>query len=182
MQIPTLGLRSDEVIKYWYEYRPWKNVGFEEVENRYNEIMQDYFEKEALLMEGAIFALDFFSSKGLPMALASSSNMNLIKAFLDRFAFHHYFKEVYSAEYETYGKPHPAVYLETARRMKTNPVQCLALEDSFNGLKAAKAAGMITIAVPMHIEARYQTADIVLNSLLELSEDVFHQINQIQEK
>lgn len=178
MQVETFGLRSDEQIRYWYDYRPWKKISMEEVEDRYNQTMLKYFTTEALLMEGAVEALEFFSKKGIPMALASSSNMLLINAFLDKFAFHHYFIEVYSAEFEEYGKPHPAVYLETARRMNVSPVDCLALEDSFHGLIAAKAARMKTIAIPEHADARFSAADMVLDSLSQLTEEVFHHLNQ----
>ena len=177
MQVATYGLRSDEVVKYWYEHQPWKGENFEEVEEDYNSIMLDYYHAEAELMEGAQSALDFISSKGLPVALASSSNMQLINAFLDKFGFHRYFSQVYSAEFESYGKPHPAVYIETARRLNVSPVYCLALEDSFHGLIAAKAARMLTIAVPVHAEDRFGAADVVLNSLSELSEDVFQRLN-----
>lgn len=178
MQSVTFGLRSDEQIRYWYDYRPWKKLSLEEVEERYNITMLNYFREEAQLMDGAKEALDFFSNKQLPLALASSSNMQLINAFLDKFAFHHYFTEVYSAEFEAFGKPHPAVYLETARRLNISPVNCLALEDSFHGLIAAKAARMKTIAVPTHSNRHFQAADIVLESLTQLNETVFYQLNQ----
>ncbi len=177
MQVDTFGLRTDEQIRHWYNVRPWNTLSVKQVEDRYNEAMLDYFRDEAELMEGAQYALDFFSEKGLPLALASSSNMELINAFLDRFGFHHYFTEVYSAEFEESGKPHPAVYLETARRMNTDPVRCLALEDSFHGLIAAKAARMKTIVVPEHPDERFGASDIVLQSLKELDEAVFHQFN-----
>ncbi|MDF1571791.1 MAG: hexitol phosphatase HxpB [Bacteroidales bacterium] len=177
MQVDTFGLRTDEQIRYWYNIRPWNKLSVKQVEDRYHETMLHFFRTEAKLMEGAIEALDFFSDRGLPMALASSSNMELINAFLDRFGFHHYFTEVYSAEFEEFGKPHPAVYLETARRLNTDPVGCLALEDSFHGLIAAKAARMKTIAVPEHHDERFGASDIVLHSLKELNEAVFHQLN-----
>lgn len=182
MQVDTFGLRTDEQIRYWYNYRPWKSSSLQEVENRYHEVMLKYFLEQAELMEGAQEALDFFFEKDLPLALASSSNMELIHAFLDRFGFHHYFREIYSAEFEDYGKPHPAVYLETARRMNTDPVHCLALEDSFHGLIAAKAARMKTIAVPVHYDERFGVSDIVLESLTQLNEAVFQQLNQTNEK
>jgi mannitol-1-/sugar-/sorbitol-6-/2-deoxyglucose-6-phosphatase len=178
MQIDTLGLRSDEQIRYWYDRRPWTGADLQEVEQRYNEVMLNYFEQEAELMEGARSALDFFSNKGLPVALASSSNMKLINTFLDRFAFHHYFSVVYSAEFEEFGKPHPAVYLETARRLHVSPVDCLALEDSFHGLIAAKAARMKTIAVPQHADQRFGASDVVLDSLSELTDTVFNELNK----
>jgi beta-phosphoglucomutase-like phosphatase (HAD superfamily) len=102
----------------------------------------------------------------------------LITAFLDRYDLHHFFTEVYSAEFEDYGKPHPAVYLETARRMNIPGVNCLALEDSFHGLIAAKAARMKTIAIPDPPDARFSASDVVLNSLSQLTNEVFHQLNQ----
>ncbi len=176
MLVATYGLRSDEVVSYYYGQFPWKEESLEKVEERYNSRMLDYFRTKAELMEGARSALEFISSKGWPVALASSSNMQLITAFLDRFGFHHYFREVYSAEFEEFGKPHPAVYLETARRLHVDPVNCLALEDSFHGLIAAKAARMMTIAVPEHADdKRFGAADVVLGSLSELNDDVLQE-------
>jgi mannitol-1-/sugar-/sorbitol-6-/2-deoxyglucose-6-phosphatase len=177
MQVATFGLRSDEVVSYYYGQYPWKEKSLEEVEECYNNRVLEYFRTKAELMEGARSALDFISSKGWPVALASSSNMQLINAFLDRFGFHHYFQEVYSAEFEPYGKPHPGVYLETARRLNVDPVNCLALEDSFHGLIAAKAARMMTIAVPEHADKRFGAADVVLNSLRELNDEVLRSLD-----
>ena len=179
MQHETFGLRSDEQIRHYYELQPWDGPSHDDIERRYNEIMLDYFNEEAELMEGAMHALDFFSKKGLSMALASSSDMALINAFLDRFRLHHYFKEVYSAEFETHGKPHPGVYLETARRLNTSSAKCLALEDSFHGLIAAKAARMKTITVPAEGDARFSASDLVLDSLLQINDDTFNLINSI---
>jgi sugar-phosphatase len=178
MQVATFGLRSDEQIRYWYDFNSWKDIDFKAVENRYNDLMLSYFREKAELMEGAIHALEFFSKKGLPMALASSSNMDLINVFLDRFGLHRYFGVVYSAEFEEFGKPHPAVYLETARRLNTETVNCLALEDSFHGLIAAKAARMKTIAVPAEMDDRYLASDVVLSSLNELNESIFQGLSK----
>lgn len=177
MQKDTFGLRADEQIRYWHNFRPWKHPGLKDVEDRYNSILLKFFREDAVLMEGAIEALNFISNKGINMALASSSNMELINAFLDKFRLHHYFDDVYSAEFEDYGKPHPGVYLETARRLNVQPVHCLALEDSFHGIIAAKAARMKTIAVPAEPDARFGASDVVLNSLKELNDTVFNLIN-----
>jgi sugar-phosphatase len=54
----------------------------------------------------------------------------------------------HSAEFEPYGKPHPAVYLTTAAKLGVDPVDCLAVEDSFNGAIAAKAARMRVVVIP----------------------------------
>ncbi len=177
----TLGLRCDEQIRHWYDLSPWENADFKLMERRYNEIMLDFFKDGAVMMNGAKEALDFFSRKGLPIALASSSTMDLINAFLKKFDLHHYFSEIVSAEHEKYGKPHPGVYLETARRLNIEPISCLALEDSFHGVIAAKAARMLTIAVPtQHLsdDPRFEASDIKLLSLTDLTEEVFLQLNR----
>ncbi len=180
-QVGTLGLRCDEQIEYWYGKQPWKDPDFKHMENRYNDIMLEYFRGDAELMSGAREALEFFSRMNLPMALASSSTMELINAFLDKFELRGYFSVIYSAEFEKYGKPHPGVYMETAHRLNTDTPNCLALEDSFHGLIAAKAAKMKTIAVPdkNHFDdPRFGAADIKLQSLNELNNEIFNFLNQ----
>ena len=180
-QVATLGLRCDEQIAYWYEKQPWKDPDFKYLENRYNDIMLDYFRGDAVLMSGAREALEFFSRKKLPLALASSSTMDLINAFLDKFELRGFFSVIYSAEFEKYGKPHPGVYMETARRLNTASPNCLALEDSFHGLIAAKAAKMKTISVPdkNHFDdPRFGASDVKLQSLNELNDEVFNFLNQ----
>ncbi|HEX5500151.1 MAG TPA: HAD-IA family hydrolase, partial [Thermomicrobiales bacterium] len=78
------------------------------------------------------------------------------------------FQVVQSAEHEPYGKPHPGVYIEAARRLGLPPTQCLAFEDSPNGVIAAKAARMACIAVPdpaLVGDRRFGAADLILPSL-----------------
>lgn len=174
MQHATFGLRTDEQIHYWYNYKPWKNPDFKEVENRYNQVIMKFFEEEARLMEGAEYILNFFEGINIKMALASSSNMDLINTFVDRFNFREKFSILYSAESVEYGKPHPAVYLTTAKQMKVHPASCLAFEDSLNGVIAAKAAKMRVVAVPDkgHYEFQgYGIADLKLKSLNEFDQE-----------
>jgi sugar-phosphatase len=174
MQHATFGLRTDEQIHYWYNYKPWKNPDFKEVENRYNEIIKEFFEEKARLMEGAEYILEFFEEKAMKMALASSSSMDLINTLVDRFHFRERFSILYSAEIEEYGKPHPAVYLATAKKMEVHPSSCLAFEDSLNGVIAAKAAKMKVVAVPdgRHFELPgYGIADLKLKNLTEFNQE-----------
>lgn len=176
MQHATFGLRTDEQIRYWYDYQPWDNPDFKKIERQYNETIKTFFETEANLMDGAMEVLDFFRKSGLEMALASSSSMDLINAFVDRFQLRTTFKVLYSAENEEYGKPHPAVYISTAKKFKIPPPRCLAFEDSLNGVIAAKAARMKVVAVPdsKHFDmAGYGIADLKLSSLQEFDSDKF---------
>ena len=92
------------------------------------------------------------------------------------------FESVLSAEYEAYGKPHPGVYISAAKQMKYDPQYCCAIEDSLNGVIAAKAAKMKCIAVPAQDEpkiAKFAVADVVLNSLEELNHDTIDAVFQL---
>jgi beta-phosphoglucomutase-like phosphatase (HAD superfamily) len=73
-----------------------------------------------------------------------------------------------------HGKPAPDVYLLAARRLDTPPAACVALEDSHNGLRAAKAAGMRCIVAPSSLTRTmdFSGADLVVGSLLEVTLDV----------
>jgi beta-phosphoglucomutase-like phosphatase (HAD superfamily) len=78
-----------------------------------------------------------------------------------------------SAADEANGKPAPDVYLAAARRLRVSPASCVAIEDSPNGIAAAKAAGMRCVAVPdplLTADPGYHQADLVLSSLAMLDE------------
>ncbi len=168
----TFGFRIEEQIEFWYKDQPWKEKKFDEIKNRYQEIIIDFFKHKVELVDGAKYILDFFRKTKLQKALASSSDMILINTILEKFGLTDYFDSVYSAEYEGYGKPHPAVFLKTAQQLKVKPFECLVFEDSTNGVLAAKSAKMKTIAVPPDNNEHkndpiYQIADMRLTNLKE---------------
>jgi HAD superfamily hydrolase (TIGR01509 family) len=82
------------------------------------------------------------------LGVASSSNRPIIELVLDRMGVRDCFAAVVSSEEVENGKPAPDVYLAVARELGADPTDCVAIEDSTNGIKAAVAAGMRTIAVP----------------------------------
>jgi HAD superfamily hydrolase (TIGR01509 family) len=83
-----------------------------------------------------------------PLGLASSSNRELIDLFLELAGFGDAFRVTVSSEEVARGKPSPDVYLEAASRLGADPACCVAIEDSSNGIRAGRAAGMAVIAVP----------------------------------
>ena len=71
-----------------------------------------------------------------------------------------------------YGKPHPMVYLTCAEKLNINPLHCLVIEDSVNGIIAGKAAQMKVVAIPEDINKnnpKFSIADYNIESLLELT-------------
>lgn len=167
----TTGFRFDEVVEHWYHQQPWTSKTKAEVHDEVLEEMEYAIRHHALAMPGVHASLRLFQAKGIRLALASSSAMRLIKATVQKLDIEPYFELLVSAEHEPYGKPHPAVFLRTAETLKVRPENCLVLEDSFNGVLAAKAAKMKCIAIPdpAHFEdQRFSIADIKLKSLEEL--------------
>jgi sugar-phosphatase len=125
------------------------------------------------LKPGAEHAIALCATRGLPLAVASSSQYRLIDTALEHFGLRHHFALVHSAEEETWGKPHPAVFLTAASKLGAAPRRCLVWEDAPAGVLAAKADSMACIAVPEHGEEQrpaFVLADVVLGSLLEMDE------------
>jgi HAD superfamily hydrolase (TIGR01509 family) len=108
-----------------------------------------------------------------PLGLASSSNRELIDLALELLGVKQLFAATVSSEEVARGKPAPDVYLEASRRLGVAPTKVAAVEDSHNGILAAKAAGMRVIAIPnRHFppdEDALRDADVVLDSPAELT-------------
>lgn len=170
---PTTGLRVDEVVAMWRRQRDWGAPGDEVVVARILDGVIDALHHEVLALPGVEHAVAFFTTRGYRVGLASSSPTPVIDAALDHFGLRRYFETVTSAEHLAYGKPHPEVLLAAAASLGAAPTSCVVVEDSLNGLVAAKAARMRAIVVPAAYErddARFCLADLQLSSLDELTE------------
>jgi mannitol-1-/sugar-/sorbitol-6-/2-deoxyglucose-6-phosphatase len=171
----TMGVRIHDVVERWHRRHPWDEPSREAVAEEIVARVAQTIEREGVLNEGVVEAIDFVERLGLRLALASSSPMRLIRAVLSRGGLSERFPVVLTAEDEEHGKPHPDVYLSAARALGVAPERCLAIEDSENGVGAAKAAGMACVAVPPpEKEAReYEEADLVLGSLADFDDRVW---------
>lgn len=127
-------------------------------------------EHHMALKPGVIELLDRLDQLHLPRAIATSSARQNVERNLDRFGLAHRFDAVLAAGDYTHGKPHPAPYLAAAAALRVAPVDCLALEDSHNGVRSAAAAGMMTIMVPDLLEATDEIAALALHVARDLNE------------
>lgn len=144
----TVGLRLDEVIAYWFGVSPWQNATPQEVMKRIINRMVELLSATGKPLDGVVETLDFLKKKGLKIGLATSSYEVLIDCVLDTLNIRNYFDFTYSAEREAYGKPHPAVYITTAKQLGIHPQKCLVIEDSINGVISGKAARMHVVCIP----------------------------------
>jgi HAD superfamily hydrolase (TIGR01509 family) len=126
------------------------------------------------LIEGAADVVRAIAAV-VPVAIASSSNPELIEVVLRVAGLDEVVRETVSSQEVARGKPAPDVYLEAARRLGVDPGRATAVEDSHNGIRSAKEAGMRVFAVPnAHFPPggdALALADVVLGSLGELTVD-----------
>jgi HAD superfamily hydrolase (TIGR01509 family) len=168
-----LGKRTHDAIRHVRRHHPWERGSTGKVEAATIKEIIRLIKQEGTLKPGVLNALDVCKKAGLPVAIASSSRPDVIDAVVDTLEIRAHFKHIHSAEYEEYGKPHPAVFLSVAKQFKVDPQDCLVFEDSPAGVIAAKAAQMRCVAVP---EAESEghpflgAADMVLGSLEEFDE------------
>ena len=124
------------------------------------------------LIDGAVDAVRSVGAR-LPVAIASSANPELIEVVLHVTELDSLIHVAVSSQEVARGKPAPDVYLEAARRLGVDAASCAAVEDSHNGIRSAKAAGMRVIAVPNpHYppdEEALTLADIVVASIVDVS-------------
>jgi len=165
----TTGLPIADVVRYWHERHPWTTRPPDEVAAEIHRKAHDRIGREAGPMPGVPQILAFFAARRVPMAVASASSMDLIETVLDRLGIRAYFRVYHSATLEKRNKPHPDVYVGTARRLSVEPAGCVAFEDSGNGLKSAHAAGLKTVAVPADYEFNDPKFDIATLKIASLA-------------
>ena len=176
----TTGLDGFKAIEHWYNYKPWNNRTFEEIKNDVEAHVVKCVKERGKPAEGLEYILKFFESRGIKKGLASASPIHIIEAVLEKLDVKNRFQVYHTAEQEEYGKPHPAVYLATARMLNTEPAKCIVFEDSIYGLQAAKAAGMKVVAIPnilLRGKKEFEMADLVINSLIDFDERMLQRLN-----
>lgn len=114
---------------------------------------------EVRLKTGVMEILDYLDALGIPRAIATSNSREAVERYLGRFDLLKRFHAVVANADVARHKPHPDPYLEAARRLNVDPTMCLALEDSHPGVRAAHAAGMMTIMVPDILDPNEEMED-----------------------
>ncbi len=121
-------------------------------------------------IEGIRELLSELKNKNIPTAIASSSPRSFMDVVVSKFKLQDYFKFIVSGEEVANGKPAPDVYIETAKKLGMLSRDCTVIEDSKNGVLAAKAAGMRCIGF-QNVNSGNQDlsmADNIVKSILEI--------------
>jgi HAD superfamily hydrolase (TIGR01509 family) len=145
-QRDMMGMSSLEWSRYMHD-----TIGLpeppEEISREVVRRLAELYRERLPVMQGARDAVERLAERW-PLGLASSSNRELIDLVLQLLGVSHLFKATVSSEEVERGKPAPDVYVEAARRLGVDPSRTAAVEDSENGIRSAKAAGMRVVAIP----------------------------------
>jgi HAD superfamily hydrolase (TIGR01509 family) len=173
-QRDMMGMSSVEWSRYVRD-RLGVDMDPERISTAVADRVADLYRKRLPLLPGALEAVRSLATEW-PLAVASSSNRHVIDLVLELTGLKEEFRATVSSEEVASGKPAPDVYLEAARGLEVDPGACAAIEDSSNGIRSARAAGMTVIAVPSRDyppEAdALDHADRVLDSLVDLTPDL----------
>jgi HAD superfamily hydrolase (TIGR01509 family) len=169
-QREMMGMSSLEWSRYMHE-----NLGLpmapEEISALVVERIAERYRRDLPLLPDAVETVRRLAERW-PLGLASSSNRPVIDLVLELTRLAPCFRISVSSEEVSSGKPAPDVYLEAARGLGVEPDRCAAVEDSTNGIRAARAAEMLVAVVPRPdfppAAEALERADLVLDSLAEL--------------
>lgn len=148
-------------------------LAFEDYQERLKAKVHRVYHELAAPLPGLDVLLDLLQSMQVPVAIASSSEREWIDACLTRLELRERFGSISTpADVGGIAKPSPDVYLHAAKCCDVAPARCIAIEDSRNGIAAAKAAGMACIAIQtdMNLHQDLSQADVVVRALTEVTE------------
>ena len=144
----TVGRRKKEVEQFYYSKYgkdfPYRKLSEIQRNNYINFVMT----KGAPVKKGLYEILEFLKEHDIKIALATSTSRQTSLVNLESAKVKKYFNALVCGEDVTNGKPDPEVFLTAAKRIGIEPDQCVAFEDSFNGIRSAFASGMTTVMVP----------------------------------
>lgn len=178
----TKGVPIHEAVNFWHSKlkKPQKEAAL--IYQEMNHALIGLLREKGELKPGIIQTLEFCKSLNLPIGIASASSMAHIKAVMDKFGLYNYFKLTYSGDFERYPKPHPGIYISSCKKLNIDPAYSIAVEDSFNGLLAAKSARMKAVALlddGQINDTKYDFADAKIESLLNFDDQIIQQINTL---
>lgn len=170
----TVGMRIDEVVIHWNNQLDL-SMPIHETANDIVDELINLVRKDGVALSGVYSTLETLKSNDRKIALASSSQMRIIKEVVKKLQLENYFDMLHSAEFEKYGKPAPDVFLTAAKLLNNRPENCVVYEDSRNGMIAGLAANMKTIIIPEFPEPHldwHNEADLKWYSLNEFDLEI----------
>ncbi len=147
------------------------NFNYEEVRAYRSKLMEESLQKNGIeLKKGATELLAFLKEKGIICAIATASPVERSERYLKQTGILPYFDRIISARSMKEGKPSPDVYQFAVRELGLTPQECIAVEDSPNGILSASRAGLNVVFVPDLTPADAETEKLIYAQAENLSE------------
>jgi len=159
--LTTIGLGA-ETTRALFNERFGRGFDFDGIWTSASKRFYEAAASQLSLKIGIVELLDLLDELQLPRAIATSSRHKDARHHLDAHGLFNRFQAVVAQGDYMCAKPHPEPYLKAAERLGVEPALCLALEDSYNGVRAASKAGMMTIMVPDLLAANAEMEDLCI--------------------
>ena len=174
----TFGRTSREIIALLWPEKAEDTAAIRRFDDRKEAAFREIIAEEFPAMAGVAALLASLSDAGIAMAVGSSGPPPNVALVVDRLRARDHFGALVTGEDVTRGKPDPQVFLMAAERLGVPPSRCVVVEDAPAGLQAAHAAGMACVGIASTGRTRDELAeaDLVVDTLGQLSPDVFHQL------
>lgn len=166
----TMGMRLNEVIKYWANLHPKELHDQTAVNELIIQNLIELINSQGKEMPGLYDLLTHLKENKIKIGLSTSSDYILMNTVLKKLNITHFFDTITSAEFLKHGKPHPEVYLSCAEKLNVHPMDCLVIEDSVFGIISALSAQMRVLAYPdpQHLNnVKFNVADGIIKHLSE---------------
>lgn len=167
----ALGINSAATRELWFSIYGDK-YPYDELNQRRRDIFRERFDAGLVAIKpGVIELLKYLKENGIKTAVASSTSSASVIHEIKAAGLYDYFDEIVCGDMIEHSKPAPDIWLKAMELLGVKPEDSAAIEDSFNGVKSAKAAGLYTFMVPDMVEPDDEMrslADIILPSLNEV--------------
>lgn len=170
-----LGIRSLSIPKCEEKFKGYfgEDFDFKDSFEKHFLYMNEHIDKYGVPMKkGADSILKYAKEQGLRVALATSTPLDIAEGYLRSLGLWEYFDKVQSAADIKNGKPAPDVYLAASKLLGLEPSECMAFEDSPNGVRSASSAGCITVMVPDLSGPDEELSKLIFASVCDLDEAV----------
>ena len=170
-----VGIPQCENVPIYHKFFG-KDFDIETYEGLLGERFRSEVSKGIPLKHGAKELVSALDKRKVPIAVATSTGASA-HDHLKNADLHHHFDTIVTRLDVSKGKPHPEPFLTAAERLGVNPTQCIAFEDSHNGVRSASAAGLATVMVPDMLDPTDEIADMcvaIVPSLLHFKAELDH--------
>ena len=174
----TFGRTSREIIALLWPKKADDVAAIRDFDNRKEEAFRQIISRDFPAMPGIVALLEALAEDGIPMAVGSSGPSANVALVVEKLGAAELLSATITADDVTRGKPDPQVFLLAAERMGIAPEECIVVEDAQAGVAAARAAAMrcVGIASTGRTRKELQDADLVIDSLTELTPEVFRRL------